>query len=47
MQEEISQSYKNLYPQSDSMNLIYLIQNNKDVHLFCGNFVKIIKKNAK
>ena len=45
--EEISQSYKNLYLQSDSMNLIYLIQNNKDVHLFCGNFVKRYKEKCK
>ena len=29
------------------MNLIYLIQNNKDVHMFCGNFVKRYKEKCK
>jgi len=33
--EEINHSYKNLYPQSDTMDMIYIIQNNKDINIFC------------
>ena len=38
--EEINQSYKNLYPQSNTMDMIYIIQKNKSIHIFCGKFVK-------
>ena len=45
--EEIIQFYKNLYPQTDTMILIYIIQNNKEVHMLCEKFVKRNKEKCK
>ena len=38
--EEINHFYKNLYPRADTMDMIYIIQENKPIHIFCGEFVK-------
>ena len=45
--EEINHSFKNLYPQSNTMDMIYIIQKNKPIHMFCGKFVKRYKEKCK
>lgn len=42
--EEINCFYKNLYPQSETMDMIYIIPNNKPIHIFCGKFVERYKE---
>mgnify|MGYP002624330591 CR=1 FL=1 len=44
--KEINQSYKNLYPRSNIMDMIYTIPNNKPIDMFNRIFVKRYKKNC-
>jgi len=41
--EEINQSYNNLYPQSDKRDMIYIIQNNKEINMCSRKFVESYK----
>jgi hypothetical protein len=37
-------SYENLYPQSNTIKMIYITQKNKPIHIFCREFVKRYEK---
>ena len=44
--EEINNDYKNLFPDPDSMIMIYIYQKNKSIKLFSDKFVNRYKKNC-